>query len=66
MSLDDLAKHILADVLADFRARNLGSEALSDGYVGPSILALEMKYCSEGSHSKVDFDLAMKQLEEDK
>jgi hypothetical protein len=66
MSLDDLARHILADVLADFRARNLGSDALSEGYVGPSIAALEIKYCAEGSHSKVDFDLAMKQLEEDK
>jgi hypothetical protein len=66
MSLDDLAKHILADVLADFRARHLGSEALSEGYVGPSMAALEMQYCTEGSHSKVDFDLAMKQLEKDK
>lgn len=66
MSLDDLAKHILADVLADFRARNLGSEALNEGYVGASIVALEMKYCTGASHSKVDFDLAMKQLEESK
>ena len=66
MSLDDLAKHILADVLADFRARNLGTEALSEGYVGASMVALEMKYCANGSHSKVDFDLAMKELEESK
>ena len=66
MSLNDLAKHILADVLADFRARNLGSGALSDGCVGASIVALEMKYCTEESHSKVDFDLAIKQLEESK
>lgn len=65
-TVDDLAKHILADVVADFRAKNLGSDALSDGYVGASIVALEMKYCTSGSHSKVDFDLALKQLEESK
>jgi hypothetical protein len=64
--LDDLAKQILADVLADFLSRNLRSAALSDGYVGASLVAIEMKYCSDGSHSKVDFDLAMKQLEESK
>jgi hypothetical protein len=66
MSLDDLAKHILSDILSDFLARNLGSDALSDGYVGPSTVALEMKYCAEGAYSKVDYDLAMKQLEESK
>lgn len=66
MSLDDLAKYILSDVLADFLARNLGSDALSAGYVGASIVALEMKYRTGGSHSKVDFDLAIKQLEESK
>jgi hypothetical protein len=66
MSLDDLAKHVLSDVLADFRARNLGSEALSKGYIGASLVEIEMKYCAGGSYSKVDFDLAMKELEESK
>lgn len=65
-TVDDLAKQILADVVADFRAKNLGSQALNDGYVGASIVALEMKYCADGGLSKVDFDLAMKQLEESK
>ncbi len=65
-TVDDLAKQILADVVADFRAKNLGSQALNDGYVGVSIVALEMKYCADGGQSKVDFDLAMKQLEESK
>ncbi len=65
-TVDDLAKQILADVVADFRAKNLGSQALNDGYVGASIVALEIKYCADGSHSKVDFDLALKQLEESK
>ena len=65
-TVDDLAKQILVDVVADFRAKNLGSQALSDGYVGVSIVALEMKFCADGSHSKVDFDLALKELEENK
>lgn len=65
-TVDDLAKQILADVVADFRAKNLGSQALNDGYVGVSMVALEMKYCADGGQSKVDFDLAMKQLEESK
>jgi hypothetical protein len=67
MSLvDDLAQHILAEVCDDFRAKKLGSEALNDSYVGASIAALEVKYCANGSYSKVDFDLALKQLEEGK
>ena len=65
-TVDDLAKQILADVVADFRAKNLGSQALNDGYVGAFIVPLEMKYCTDGGHSKVDFDLAIKQLEESK
>ena len=65
-TVDDLARQILADVVDDFRAKNLGSEALSDGYVGASIGALEVKYCTDGLHSKVDFDLALKELEESK
>jgi len=65
-TVDDLAKQILADVVADFRAKKLGSQALNDGYVGESIAALEMKYCADGSNSKVDFDLALKQLEASK
>ena len=66
MSIDDLSKQILADVVTDFRAKNLGTSALSKGYVGPSVVELEMKYCADGQHFKVDFDLALKQLEESK
>jgi hypothetical protein len=65
-TVDDLANQILADVVADFRAKNLGSTALTRGYVGGAIAALEVKYCADGTHSKVDFDLALKQLEEGK
>jgi hypothetical protein len=65
-TVDDLAKQILADVAADFRAKNLGSQELSDGYAGVAIGALELKYCTDSAHSKVDFDLALKELEESK
>jgi hypothetical protein len=65
-AVDDLAMQILADVVADFRAKNLLSEALHNGYVGVSIVTLELKYCASASHAKVDFDLALKQLEESK
>jgi hypothetical protein len=65
-TVDDLAKQILAAVAADFRAKNLGSDALNEEYVGVSLVALEMEYCKVGSCSKVDFDLALKQLEESK
>jgi len=64
--LDDLARKILADVADDFRVKGLGSKALSDGYIGASIAALGVKYCADESYSKVDFDLALKQLEEEK
>jgi hypothetical protein len=65
-TVDDLAKQILSDVFEDFRAKHLTSQALSEGYVGVSIATLEVKYCTGGSSSKVDFDLALKQLEESK
>lgn len=64
--VDDLANQILLDVVADFRAKDLASHALSDGYIGASITALEVKHCADGSYSKVDFDLALKQLEVNK
>lgn len=63
-NIDDLAWQILADVLSDFRNKNLGSDALNEEYVGVPIVDLEKKYASAGSHAKVDFDLALKELEE--
>jgi hypothetical protein len=57
-------REILADVLVDFRSQNLGSEALSEEYAGPSIEALRAKFCLNGGYSDVDFDLALKALED--
>jgi hypothetical protein len=61
--IDELEKHILADIVVDFRAKNLGADALRKHYVGLSIPALENHYVTNGTYSKVDFDLALKQLE---
>ena len=65
-TVDDLANQILEDVMADFLAKDLGSDALDEEYVGVSVVALEAKYRAGGMFSKVDFDLALKQLEESK
>lgn len=61
--LDGLAQEILADVLADFRARNLGSADLQRPYEGASLPALMRRFCGDGGASRVDFDLAVKELE---
>lgn len=66
-SIDHLCMKILADVLADFTQKGLGSDDLYEEYVGVSLIELERKFCTHGGlsgPSKVDFDLALKQLEE--
>jgi diguanylate cyclase (GGDEF)-like protein len=63
-AIELLAEQLLGDLLADFRIRNLGSDALRRGYVGVSIAELRVKYCTAGNQAGVDFDLALKHLEE--
>ena len=63
-SIDDLGMQILADVLVDFNQKGLGSDELCEEYVGVPIIELKKRYCSDDGHSQVDFDLALKQLEE--
>lgn len=65
-TVDDLARELLAEIAADFLEKKLGSDALSKEYIGPSINALEARYCASGTYSRIDFDLALKQLEENK
>jgi hypothetical protein len=65
-NVNDLANQILADAVSDFLTKNLGSDALRQEYEGPSIAGLETKFCANGSYSKVDFDLALKHLEDSK
>jgi len=63
-SIDDLGTQILAEVLIDFQQKGLGSDELNKEYVGVSLSELKEKYCTVEGYSQVDFDLALKQLEE--
>lgn len=62
-SLDIAAETILKNLLVDFIKRNLGSAALHQGYAGPLLGDIEREFCASGKHTKVDFDLALKELE---
>ncbi len=64
LKLNDLATEFLAVVLADFRSRGLQVDHLSEEYEGPSISSLEMQFGGDSGHSKVDFYLALQDLEE--
>lgn len=63
-SIDDLGTHILADILDDFNQKGLGSDELCEEYVGVPLIELKKKYCTDKGYSQVDFDLGLKQLEE--
>ena len=64
--LDIASDAILASLLKDFTQRMLDSHALDEGYVGPLIPAIEQEILALGHYTKVDFDLALKQLEDRK
>jgi hypothetical protein len=62
--LSGIAKNILQDVRDDFTAKKLGADTLTKDYVGVAISELEQKYCEGAGATKVDFDLALKELED--
>ena len=64
--LDTLARQILTDLLNDFLAQKLGADALEEGYKSLSLAELVENHSGTGTASQVDFDLAIKQLEEHK
>jgi len=64
--LDVAAEAILMSLLKNFTQRTLDSHALKKGYIGPFISAIEQEILASGLYTKVDFDLALKQLEERK
>lgn len=64
--LEQESKHILGCLLQDFRTRGLGADALEDGYIGVSIEELKKKSLSNDGTTAVDFDLALKELEDHK
>ncbi|NIF55568.1 hypothetical protein [Burkholderia sp. Ax-1724] len=64
--LDIAAEAVLASLLKDFTQQMLGSHELDKGYAGPLISTIEQEILASGGFAKVDFDLALKQLEERK
>lgn len=60
--MDELARAILKDLLADFTARKLTVNDLDNNYEGVSVATLQQQHCG-GDVSTVDFDLALQGLE---
>ena len=58
-----IAEAILRSLLENFRAQDLNASALESGYTGVSLVELAAPYQVDGT---VDFDLALKELEEKK
>ena len=59
------SKHILGCLLQDFRTRGLGADALESGYVGMAMGELRKRSLgADPTTTAVDFDLALKELEE--
>jgi len=63
-NLSGLARSVLQDVRADFSTKGLASSALAEPYVGVDINSLQKKYCKVSGFTQVDFDLALKDLED--
>lgn len=59
-----VSQTILRSLLTDFVDRNLTANDLSDGYVGMTLSAVRQKCHDETLARSVDFDLALKDMEE--
>lgn len=64
--LDEAAKQILATLLVDFTDRNLTADDLKKRYIGPQIVAVATAVCNIDDITKVDFDVAFRELEKNK
>jgi hypothetical protein len=61
--VDELSNEILKALLSNFIDKQLSVDALTDGYIGPTVADLKQKLSATNSASMVDFDLALKGLE---
>ncbi|EJZ58881.1 hypothetical protein I1A_003212 [Pseudomonas fluorescens R124] len=61
--LDEAEKQILGALLVDFSERELDSDNLRSGYEGPLVSDLTAAICAGGDITKVDFDIALSDLE---
>lgn len=59
-----LPRRILSILKREFIESNRSSGDLRDGYVGPNMGQLQSQILGDGSVSRVDYDLALKELEE--
>ncbi len=64
ITLDEPEKMILSALLTEFREKGLGTRELQNTYRGLSPAALRSTCCADGGLRPVDFDLAMKALDE--
>ena len=64
--LSDLALEVLRILKAEFIEQDRTAADLSDGYVGLNMQKLQTSALSSGTISRVDYDLAIKELEDRK
>ena len=65
--VEQVSKLILGYLLHDFQARELGADALENEYVGLAMAELKQKcFENDNTNTAVDFDLALKGLEDKK
>lgn len=62
--LNDLSLEILAVLKAEFIQSSRSTQDLLDGYVGMSLADLQSRFLDGGAASRVDYDLALKALED--
>lgn len=62
--LNDLSLEILAVLKAEFTQNSRTTKDLLDGYVGMSMAELQSRFLDHGAVSRVDYDLALKALED--
>ena len=64
--LSDVAIEMLAGLKKEFIESNRSSADLQRGYVGPNLANFQSQFLGSDSTSRVDYDLALKELEERK
>jgi hypothetical protein len=63
-TIDELSSLILQQLHTDFASRGLSANDLVDGYVGVSLPHIKQSCSERTAASPVDFDLALKELEQ--
>ena len=62
--LSGLSSEVLAILKEDFIQTGRSSDDLRNGYIGPNLSQLQSHILDSGTASRVDYDLALKELEE--